>query len=123
MFIKGAPDVLLPRCSSMLLPSGEIRPLTRNLTTELSNLQSRWSSTGQRVLLLARRVVSSSAVDMKEFGSPEATIHILREYTRELVMVGMIGIVDPPRAGIPEVVRICRGGGIRFFMVVLPFIR
>ena len=59
---------------------------------------------------------------MKEFGSLETAIHILREYTTELVVVVMIGIVDPPRVGIPEVVRICRRGGIRFFMVILLFI-
>jgi sodium/potassium-transporting ATPase subunit alpha len=121
MFIKGAPDVLLSRCSSMLLPSGEICPLTQTLTNELTNIQSRWSSTGQRVLLLARRLISNSDVDVKEFGSPEAANHILRNYTTELVVIGMIGIVDPPRADIPEVVRICRGGGIRFFMVILSF--
>jgi sodium/potassium-transporting ATPase subunit alpha len=118
MFIKGAPDVLLPRCSSVLMPSGEIVPLTATLLEKLTILQSRWSSSGQRVLLLARRVILNSDVNVKEFDSPEAIDDIQREYTNDLVAVGMIGIVDPPRADIPEVVRICRGGGIRFFMVL-----
>jgi sodium/potassium-transporting ATPase subunit alpha len=117
LFIKGAPDVLLPRCTSVLLPTGEITPLTQDLSDELTALQSRWSSGGQRVLLLARRVISNSEVDVKAFDSPEMANYILREKTENLVAVGMIGIVDPPRPDIPEVVRICRGGGIRFFMV------
>ena len=117
MFIKGAPDVLLPRCTSVVLPSGERVPLTPSLLDELNSLQYRWSTAAQRVLLLTRRVISFADVDVKELGSPESTEAILREFTNELVVVGMIGIVDPPRADIPEVVNICRGGGIRFFMV------
>ena len=117
MFIKGAPDVLFPGCSSVLFPSGEITPLTADLLEDLTVLQSRWSFAGQRVLLLARRIISSSDVDVKSFGSPETTEQILREQTNDLVVVGMIGIVDPPRADIPDVVKTCRRGGIRFFMV------
>ena len=121
MFIKGAPDVLLPRCSSVVLPSGVVAPLTPELEESLVAIQSRWSSAGQRVLLLARRLIPGSEVDVKEIGSPEAVEDILRDQTKDLVVVGMIGIADPPRADIPEVVRICRGGGIRFFMVKSPF--
>lgn len=117
MFIKGAPDILLPRCTSVILPNGERAPLVPTLINELAALQSRWSSGAQRVLLLARRIISSSSIDIKEIGSPESTEQILREFTNELVVVGMIGIVDPPRIDIPDVVNICRGGGIRFFMV------
>src|SRR5271170_6679525 len=102
MFIKGAPDVLLPRCSSVLLPSGVVSPLTPELEESLVAIQSRWSSGGQRVLLLARRVVPGSDVDVKEIGSPEVVEDIIRDQTKDLVVVGMIGIVDPPRADIPE---------------------
>ena len=117
MYIKGAPDVLLSRCSSILLPSGEVVPLSPDLVNRFTALQSRWSSAGQRVLLLARRVVEGSEVNPKQFGSSEAPDQILRDHAYGLVAVGLMGIVDPPRADIPEVVRICRGGGIRFFMV------
>jgi sodium/potassium-transporting ATPase subunit alpha len=117
MFIKGAPDVLLPRCTSVVLPSGERVPLTPSLRDDLNALQYRWSTAAQRVLLLARRVISFNDVEVKEFGSPESTEKVVRYFTDDLVVVGMIGIVDPPRADIPEVVNICRGGGIRFFMV------
>jgi sodium/potassium-transporting ATPase subunit alpha len=117
LYIKGAPDVLIPKCSFVLLPNGEIAPLTAEYLEKLTVLQSRWSTSGQRVLLLARRVISASGVDVKEFESPEAIVDIQREFVNNLIVVGLVGIVDPPRADIPEVVRICRGGGIRFFMV------
>jgi sodium/potassium-transporting ATPase subunit alpha len=113
MFIKGAPDVLLPRCTSVILSSGERVPLTPSLHDDLTNLQSRWSTNAQRVLILTRRVIPSYEIDVKELESPESPGKILRKFSNELVIVSMIGIVDAPRADIPEVVRICRGGGIR----------
>jgi sodium/potassium-transporting ATPase subunit alpha len=118
MFIKGAPDVLFPRCSSVLLASGDTVAMTPDLMDQLTKIQSRWATAGQRVLLLARRVVSNSDVSIKELDSPEAADYILREQFIDLVAVGMIGIIDPPRPEIPEVVRTCRGAGIRFFMVL-----
>ena len=70
MFIKEAPDVLLPHCTSIVLPSGEQVPLTPSLRDDRNALQYRWSTAAQRVLLLARRVISYVDVDVKKFGSP-----------------------------------------------------
>jgi sodium/potassium-transporting ATPase subunit alpha len=91
--------------------------MSTSILDELAALQTRWAVSGQRVLLLARRVIPSSKLDPKVFESPQAADQILRQHTNDLVVIGMIGILDPPRRDIPEVVRICRGGGIRFFMV------
>jgi sodium/potassium-transporting ATPase subunit alpha len=123
LFIKGAPDILLKRCNSILLPSGQVTPLTEELTDQLATLQGTWSSQGQRVLLLARRMISTSEILPKDWTSEDATRTVLRDFTDDLTVVGMIGIVDPLRKDIPEVVRICRGGGIRFFMVTGDFAR
>ena len=117
MFIKGAPDVLLPRCTKLLMPTGDIVPLTESLLQSLTDLQYRWSISAQRVLLLARRLIRDEDLCQKDFAEPEAANHFAQMYTTELVVVGLIGIVDPPRWDIPEAVRVCRGAGIRFFMV------
>jgi sodium/potassium-transporting ATPase subunit alpha len=91
--------------------------MNASLLAELTALQTRWAVSGQRVLLLARCVISSSKLGPKVFESPQAADYIVRQHVTDLIVVGMIGILDPPRPEIPEVVRICRGGGIRFFMV------
>ena len=117
VFIKGAPDVLLPRCTSILMPNGDTVPLTSSLLQELTDLQYRWSISAQRVLLLARRIISYGDLKEKDLESSDATDRLVRSYTGDLVIVGLIGIIDPPRPDIPEVVRVCRGAGIRFFMV------
>lgn len=105
--------MLLPLCSSVLEPSGRVLDMTQEIRDKLKQLQISWARTGQRVLFLARRVVSNA--DVNEFidlMEKSETLHL-----DNLVAVGMIGIVDRPRRGIDDVVRTCRAGGIRVVMV------
>ncbi|KAN0065286.1 hypothetical protein ACQY0O_001121 [Thecaphora frezii] len=116
LLAKGGPDVLLKRSSWVLDASGSVVALTDEVRAALVATQSAWSSRGQRVLLLARRVVKASMLD-EGVGLEEAAMAL----NVELTVVGLVGIVDPPRAEIPEVVRTCRGAGVRFFMVTGDF--
>jgi sodium/potassium-transporting ATPase subunit alpha len=121
--LKGAPDVLMPSCSRVLLPDGEIVPLTAEYKSMLNEMQEKWSATGLRVLMFARRIISADSIS-KELGGPGSALFadFVESCARsELVCVGLVGIVDPPKEDIPEVVRICRGAGIRFFMVTGDF--
>jgi sodium/potassium-transporting ATPase subunit alpha len=70
----------------------------------------------QRVILLARRVIPGNAC-RQYIDASEVTDAMLAELTSQLVAVGLIGIIDPPRAEIPNVIRVCRGAGIRVVMV------
>ncbi|KAJ5147068.1 hypothetical protein N7526_000420 [Penicillium atrosanguineum] len=85
--IKGAPDILIERCSQVLCPDGELRP--PSLPAGPSSL---------------------------EFES-----HMLREAGKGLTLVGLVGLIDPPRAEISEVIRILRQAQIRVFMVTGDF--
>jgi sodium/potassium-transporting ATPase subunit alpha len=114
LLAKGAPDVLLKRCSSVLDASGDILPLTPERQAYLTHLQLSWANQGQRVLLFTRRIVERT-----EDGSfSEAQ---LLDLTTSLTVVGLVGIVDPPRPEIPHVVKTCRGAGLRFLMVTGDF--
>jgi sodium/potassium-transporting ATPase subunit alpha len=112
--IKGAPDILLPRCNSMLSDGGEIGPLTEAQIQRIEKIKDDWSRQGKRVILLARKstVVPFSSNNEKE---------VLVEARQGLTFVGIVGIVDPPRDEIPNVVRILRGASIRIFMVTGDF--
>ncbi|HTU61728.1 MAG TPA: HAD-IC family P-type ATPase, partial [Polyangiales bacterium] len=63
VLVKGAPDVLLPRCASVLRVDGTVAPLDDVNRDRVRQLQERWSSEGQRVLLLCHRSVGD---DMSE---------------------------------------------------------
>lgn len=123
LLCKGAPDVLLKRCSHVNDPKGGPPiPLSHDILNKLSRVQESWARKGQRVLLLAKRVITP---DMIEAGTSfdDASFPDLVNQTlnQNLTVVGLVGLVDPPRDDIPETVRIMRGAGIRFFMVTGDF--
>lgn len=73
---------------------------------------------GRRVLLLARKVISSS---MSPPAMPELAMEseMNKQAASGLTLVGLIGIVDPPRPEIPDVIETLRTAGIRVLMVNL----
>jgi sodium/potassium-transporting ATPase subunit alpha len=112
--IKGAPDIILPRCDTLLNENNEAVPLTDAQRARIDAVKDSWSRQGKRVILLARKptVVPFSSNHEKE---------VLVAAREGLTFVGIVGIVDPPRAEIPEVVRVLRGASIRIFMVTGDF--
>lgn len=93
LLIKGAPDILLPYCSSTLCPDGTTVPLDGDLRQRISRLQEAWSARGQRVILLARKVITKDipagmGYDHALFGST-----IMKIAENDLTFAGMIGIV------------------------------
>jgi sodium/potassium-transporting ATPase subunit alpha len=120
LMIKGAPDILLPRCGSYMDASGHVELLGAANKTEMEQLKDHWSSQGKRVILLAQRPLSHMTFDPTE--QPREYENEIMEFAKsELILVGIVGIVDPPRAEIPEVVRTLRAAGIKVFMVTGDF--
>ncbi|PHH82146.1 hypothetical protein CDD82_6836 [Ophiocordyceps australis] len=60
--VKGAPDVLMGRCSHYLTASGSVEPLNPNMVATFERVKDIYSSQGKRCLLLARKTVSSGVV-------------------------------------------------------------
>lgn len=118
--IKGAPDILIERCTSFTDELGNVQPLTSTARTIIEDIKNQWSSEGKRVILLARKVLKNhQALHNPADNSFEADV--TAQAKGDLTLVGLVGIVDPPRDEIPEVVRILRGAGVRIFMVTGDF--
>ncbi|CEL53522.1 sodium/potassium-transporting ATPase subunit alpha [Rhizoctonia solani AG-1 IB] len=110
--VKGAPDVLYPRCTSIMSPvDGQVFDLTPERLARITTVQNRWAARGRRVLMLGRRIVRGS-----EFKGPISDESIA-EVNWNLTIIGLVGLIDPLKEDIIDTVRICRGAGIRFFMV------
>ncbi|KAK7053708.1 calcium ATPase [Favolaschia claudopus] len=116
LVVKGAPDVLLRRCSSYMDTEGNIFPLDEGALAGISAVQEDFAARGQRVLLLAKKVLSEELP--KEVSDLE---DYLLATNIELTVVGLVALVDPPRPEILDTVRICRRAGIRFAMVTGDF--
>lgn len=118
--IKGAPDILLPRCGSLLLPDDSQAALTSAWRENLQQTQIQWAMDGKRVILLASKRVPKSlfpwAPNTAEFADQVASLA-----ATDMRLAGLVGIVDPPRDEIPRVIEILRGAGIRVFMVTGDF--
>ncbi|KAL2873818.1 hypothetical protein SGCOL_011047 [Colletotrichum sp. CLE4] len=118
--IKGAPDVLMPRLSNYVNPAGYTTSLDPSTRASIEQIKDDWSAQGRRVLLLARKAISRSA--LKGHPSDSAyEMEINNQAKSGLTLVGLVGIVDPPRPEIPEVMNTLRGAGIRIFMVTGDF--
>ncbi|KAJ7983238.1 hypothetical protein DFH06DRAFT_1266674 [Mycena polygramma] len=118
LVVKGAPDVLIRRCSNYLSSEGKQFPLNQDVLAELSATQEEYAARGQRVLLLAKKVLAQELP--KEHDANSLEDHLLAANI-DLTVVGLVTLVDPPRPETEETVRICRRAGIRFAMVTGDF--
>lgn len=114
--VKGAPDILIERCTNIVLPDGNVIPLTEDGCSAVRQLKDQWSSEGKRVILLARKILHE---DEESIVPADPETKILNEIRNGLTLVGLISIIDPPRPEIPGVVSTLRRAGIRVFMVRL----
>ena len=112
--IKGAPDVLIDRCTHFTSNSGDTTVLDSNIRSMIEEIKNDWSAHGKRVILLARKILPAQQPMM----SNDLESHITENAKTGLTLVGLVSIVDPPRAEVPRVVQTLRGAGIRVFMVI-----
>ena len=120
LMIKGAPDILLPRCTKYVDNDGELQILDDGIRASIEGTKDSWSRQGKRVLLLARKLLPAedvqSATDNNEFES-----EALKHASAGLTLVSLVGIVDPPREEVPAVIQTLRRAGIRTMMVTGDF--
>lgn len=115
--VKGAPDILLERCTTFVRADGNVEALDEEVTAAIRKIKDDWSSQGKRVILLARKIVQPDAIASSNPSDDEMESRMMKELRGELVFVGLLALIDPPRSEIPEVMKTLRGAGIRAFMV------
>lgn len=118
--IKGAHDILIDRCGYVVSADGRVQTLDRETLQQVKTIKDEWSNQGKRVILLARKIIVAQDI-MTTPGSHEYESEIMRQARSDLVLVGLVGIVDPPREEVPDVVRTLKRAGIRVFMVTGDF--
>jgi Ca2+-transporting ATPase len=109
VFTKGAPDVLLTRCSRELVGE-ERRPLTPARRAEILAINDELAGEALRTLGVAGRWLPRESLQPQSDGS-------LAHVEQDLVFAGLIGMIDPPRAEAKEAVARARGAGIRPLMI------
>ncbi len=103
---KGAPEELLPRCTRVAV-DGREEPLTAARAADLDALVQAWSNEGLRLLAVASRAV----------GEAQVTALTREDAERDLTLLGVVAMVDPPRPEVAGAVARCHTAGIRMLVV------
>ncbi len=102
--VKGAPEVILERCKSIL--DGEVeREMTPSDRRAVDVAYKNMAGQGLRVLALARRVLRNGVVLDED------------QVEGELTLLGTVGIADPPRREVPNAIRLANTAGISIVMI------
>jgi magnesium-transporting ATPase (P-type) len=104
LLVKGAPEVILAHCNLQQTAEGQPVPLDQVRFTKEAD---RLASQGERVLALAW--LEDPKVQDGGLGPADLP--------NTLVLLGLIGLLDPPRKEAIEAVKECHGGGIRVTMI------
>src|SRR5262249_53854093 len=104
LFVKGAPEVILDHCDRQQIVGGQVASLDR---AHFMRAADHLAAQGERVLALA----------WLENPGGEAGSLAPAHLPKPLVLLGLIGLLDPPRKEAIEAVKECHGGGIRVTMI------
>ncbi len=102
---KGAPESVLPRCRARADASGKPVPLEAEEQQRLEAIVDGYAGQGLRVLAVAERPLDDEVPQRRE------------DAERDLVLLGLVAMIDPPRAEVPDAVARCHEAGIRIVVV------
>jgi Ca2+-transporting ATPase len=124
LFVKGAAEVVLSRCTHVKTSHGEVAPLTVELRAQLETQFADMAARPLRVLALAYRQVPDSeelgaVASVDDAGASAALKDHARfeAYESGLTLVGLAGIKDPARPEARAAIDKCRQAGIRVMMM------
>ncbi|MBD3177451.1 MAG: HAD-IC family P-type ATPase [Armatimonadia bacterium] len=98
--VKGAPGAVLERCTRIREDAGETKEMSDKLREQWSTANLEMAEEGQRVLALAT----------KDMDSEDGDVYA------DLVFIGLVGMIDPPRESVREPLEECKSAGITVIM-------
>lgn len=99
LYIKGAAEVVLQSCDLLKTAAGDV-PLDERLRQEIESAVEQMAARALRVLAVAYRPGGA-----------------LSDIDQGLVFLGLVGMIDPPRAEVKEAIKVCRQAGIEPVMI------
>jgi Ca2+-transporting ATPase len=102
MFTKGAPDEILRR-ATFIYVDGETRPITQEEKRRIAHANADYAKNALRVLGMACR----------EVDEPSESVEI----ENDLIILGLVGMIDPPRDEAKDAVAVCKRAGIEVKMI------
>ncbi len=107
--VKGAPDIVLDLCTHYQTKNDVSKPLTSSKRREILGANNAMTEHALRVLGFAYRVERDVPDDLNSVAA--------ENLEKDLVFVGLVGMIDPPRAEIKPALAKARLAGIRTVMI------
>ncbi|GLG98692.1 Sodium/potassium-transporting ATPase subunit alpha [Gryllus bimaculatus] len=112
MVMKGAPERILDRCSSIFI-GGKEKVLDEEMKEAFNNAYLELGGLGERVLGFCDFMLPSDKYPVGfKFDGEDPNFPL-----KDLRFVGLMSMIDPPRAAVPDAVAKCRSAGIKVIMV------
>lgn len=118
-FTKGAPREVLQLCTRIEI-NNEVIPLDNALRAEILAANDEYAHRALRVLAVARRELRPRALGpTREEAGQEPGEESYRAETieRDLIFLGLMAMMDPPRPEVEAAIKTCRQAGIRIIMI------
>ncbi len=104
-FTKGAPDIVINKCTKIAL-NGRVVDFTKELKEKVLDVNREFAQSALRVLSAAYRVWDRL---------PDNPTFELVE--KDMIFVGLVGMIDPPRPEVKDSIKLCREAGIETVMI------
>ncbi|OGJ18875.1 hypothetical protein A3K73_07110, partial [Candidatus Pacearchaeota archaeon RBG_13_36_9] len=104
-YVKGAPEIIIKRCQAEFI-NGKVRKIGEERKEELMEEYEKLASEGMRILAFSYKILTKQAKEITEENAE-----------RNLIFVGLQGMIDPPRPEVREAVRQCEEAGIKIVMI------
>ena len=102
---KGAPDVLLKRCNRYKLQN-DVQILNNSKINEIEEKNNKMANEALRVLAVGYYDLDELPVQINS-----------ENIEKNLIFAGLIGMIDPPREGVKDAVKVCKKAGIKTVMI------
>jgi Ca2+-transporting ATPase len=103
-YMKGAPEIVLEKCTK-ILSNGRVRKLTEDDRTEILKVNE----------AIARQALRNLGFAFRELS--EAVDNYDEKIEKDFVFIGIMGMIDPPREEVKDAIYTCKKAGIRVVMV------
>jgi len=101
LFVVGAPENILARSTQIVTDQGTLK-IDDNINRKITETITSWSMDAMRVIALACKTTEHGNIDEKHLD--------------QLSFVALVGMIDPPRAGVQSAIERCKRAGIRVIM-------
>merc|ERR1712168_1471709 len=113
MFVKGAPEGVLDRCTHYRI-GGDKQAMTAAIRTKIMNTAVAYG-TGRDTLRCLALATCDSPANPNEMDLEDSSKFV--NYEQNLTFVGVVGMLDPPRLEVKPSIALCNEAGIRVIMI------